>query len=136
MASGSSATRSRFSSRASSSSKSKSRRREKTSRTQLPSVFGCQWLPCTCRQSGQFLHELNHDGKIFVHPFCHGRGIHLLGSSSRGHGDGQIVGPTQDQAKIFVHEREGKVGWILLSLDILQLGLLARGEHGCLPQYV
>jgi hypothetical protein len=32
-----------------------------------------------CRQTGQFLHELDHDGKIRIHPRCHGSGIHLLG---------------------------------------------------------
>src|SRR5260221_11134977 len=35
-----------------------------------------------------------------------------------------------------MHEREGKVRWILLSPDIFQLGLLTGGEHGRLPQHV
>src|SRR5437588_10329977 len=54
-------------------------------------------------------HEFDDDGKILIHPFCHGSGIHLFGCCRGRHGQQDLNGFAQDQAKILVLEREGKL---------------------------
>ena len=78
----------------------------------FPSMDGRVLL---CGDTGQLLHELDHNGKVLIHPLCQGSARHLLGSRGGRHGHGQIIGLAQHQTKIFVHQREGKIGWILLS---------------------
>src|SRR5260370_30335329 len=86
--------------------------------------------------TSKFLHEFAFDGNIVIHWFSHRGGIHLLGRRRSWHGHGQIVGFAQNQAKIFVHERECKVVRILLALHIFQLGFLAGSEYSSLSQHI